>query len=464
MKNLLLTALFLAPFVAAPSPAQVLTNPRDMGLPHSNYTRPDPADFELALENGLVAYVAVADQVPLATMSAFIRAGKVSDEKQGAAEALRDALLHSGPSGTDVGEFAASLERMAAEFTVALHDEWTEVSLNVPVEDLDRALAIFARLLRDPVIGAANIEAAARGAAPAAPVRDGETGPALYAGSMGVAVAHFNEIVYRDHPYGRTPTRADFAALQAADVVAFHRKYFVPGNMTIAVAGDIDPAAIESRLDDLFSDWPAAEVPAVRTMPPVTRQKTALHFFPSQKLQSWLVIGHDLPPVPLAEQAAFDVMNYIVGAVHLNTRLMRETRYRYGYTNDASGFPEDRWYGPGTYSFRSYSRPEVIENVCRNMLRELRRMRDEEVSDDELFIAIGALADGSFPLGYLDGYALTRSFALERLRYGNHERSASYAARVRAVSKADVRDAARKYIRPDDLQVVLVGEKAFDLE
>jgi hypothetical protein len=84
MKKLILLVLFFA----MPSLSQVLTHPRDMGLPESDYTRPDPAEYQLSLENGLTAYVARADQVPLVTLSAFVRAGRVSDQKQGAAEAL----------------------------------------------------------------------------------------------------------------------------------------------------------------------------------------------------------------------------------------------------------------------------------------------------------------------------------------------------------------------------------------
>jgi hypothetical protein len=98
------------------------------------------------------------------------------------------------------------------------------------------------------------------------------------------------------------------------------------------------------------------------------------------------------------------------------------------------------------------------------MMGQIIRTRSEEVSDHELFVAIGALADGSFPVRYLDGCALTRNFALERLRYGNHDRSASYAQRIRAVSKEDVLNAARKYLRPDEMQVILVGEAAFQID
>ncbi len=460
MKRLLL----LAVFVATPCFSQDLTHPRDMGLPDSDYTRPDPAEYQLALANGLIAYVAEAGQVPLVTMSAFIRAGKVSDEKQGAAESLQDALKNSGPSGTSSSDFKSSLKQMTAEFVVEMHDEWTEITLNVPAEDLDQALPMFAGLLRHPAISGANIERAARSVAPEANDLGGESGAALYEGSMNAAVDRFYEIIYKGHPYGRRPTTDNFNDLHSEDVANFHARYFVPGNMTIAVAGAIDLEEITGRLVDLFGDWTAADVPDAKQMPAITRTRAALHHIPSNKLQSWLVIGHDLPPVPLEEQAALEVMNYIMGAVHLNTRMMRETRYKYGYTNDASGFLEDQWYGPGGYTFQSYSRPEVIENIYENMMGELMRIRSEEVADRELFIARGALADGEFPVRYLDGYALARSFALERLRYGNHDRSASYVQRVRAVSEDDVVDVARKYLRPDNMQVILFGEEAFELE
>ena len=456
--------LFLALMWVTPALPQELTHPLEMGFPPSEYTRPDPADYQLSLENGLIAYIAEAGHVPLATMSAFVRAGKVSDVVQGAAETLQDGLQNGGPSGMGAGEFQSVLEAMTAQYTVRMHDEWTEISLNVPVEDFDRALDMFANLLRNPAISDAGIDRASRSAAPATRDLGGESGAALYEGSMPAAVERFYEVLYRNHPYGRKPTADDFEDLEPGDVQAFHAEFFVPGNMTLAVAGAIDVDDVHDRIASLFGGWAAAGTPEPRRMPPVARGNKALHHFPSQKLQSWLVMGHDLPPIPLAEEAAFDVMNYIMGAVHLNTRMMVETRYKYGYTNDASGFPEPRWFGPGSYTYRSYSRPEVIQNIYDNMMGELIRIRDEEVSDRELFVAKGALADGSFPIRYLDGYALTRSFALERLQYGNHDRSGSYVERVRAVTKEDVLDAARKYIRPESMQVVLFGEEAIDIE
>ena len=114
--------------------------------------------------------------------------------------------------------------------------------------------------------------------------------------------------------------------------------------------------------------------------------------------------------------------------------------------------------GPGSYTFRSYSRHDVIKAIYDNMMGEIDRIHDELVTDEDLFVAKGALTDGAFQIRYLDGYATVRSLALEKLRFGNHSRSANYIGRVRAVTAEEVRDAARKYIRPERMQVVLVGE------
>lgn len=438
--------------------AQELPHPSRMGLPDSGFERPDPADYELVLGNGLTAYVARAGHVPLVTLSAFVRTGLASDDKAGAAETLREALQFAGPASGTPGEFRQALELMTARYTVDMHDEWTEITLNVPVEDIDSALTLFAGVIMRPAIGEFALERAADKAAPGGDDLGGESGPALYEGSLAAAVDRFHEILYADHPYGRKTDAADFDALTVADVIDFHARHFVAGNMTLAIAGDIDVEEMQERLVALFSGVSAREAPEPRIAPDIGSLSREQHDFPVEKLQSWLVFGHDLPRVPLADEAALEVMNYILAGGHLYTRMTVETRYRYGYTNDASGFLEPRWFGPGSYTFRSYSRHEVIKPLYDNMMAEVLRMRAEEVADEELFIAKGALTEGAFEVRYLDGYATTRNFALEKLRYGDHSRSGSYVDRIRAVTADDVLDAARRYLHPERMQVVLVGE------
>jgi hypothetical protein len=219
--------IVLAVFFATPALSQDLTHPLEMGLPDISYTRPDPAGNQLALENGLIAYVAEADQVPLVTMSAFIRGGLVSDESQGAAESLADALKNTGPLGTSSKYFNASRKQMTAEFVVAMHDEWTEITLNVPAEELDQGLSIFAGLLRHPAINVANITRAARGVAPEANDPGGESGAALYDGNL----LERGRVVAREGP--GLGIEVDWDHLATAD---FYSCVFFQGNSSITAS------------------------------------------------------------------------------------------------------------------------------------------------------------------------------------------------------------------------------------
>ena len=79
------------------------------------------------------------------------------------------------------------------------------------------------------------------------------------------------------------------------------------------------------------------------------------------------------------------------------------------------------------------------------------------VSEEELFVAPGALADGTFAAGFSGGNATARTFAREGLRDGNHSRSAPYPDRIRTVTREQVRAAAQKYLHPERMNIVVIG-------
>ena len=454
-------AFFLAAllFGFSAAVAQDYTPPREMDLPAPGFERPDPEPLRLTLPNELAAYVVEDHTVPLVTLSAFVGAGTADHAREGAAEVLARALRR-GPAGMTPEQFSAALEEMAAEFRVEMGVEETEITLDVSAEDAERALDLLAGLLREPALAEGDIVALRDGATRVAPsaAATGESGPVLYEGSLDAATDLFRQRLFEDHPYGRTPTAEDAAALTLDGVRDFHRTQFVPVNTVLAVAGDFDAARMRSAVERVFGDWPRAPRPERAVAPEVrTPAPRTIATYPSDKLQAWVVIGHELPRVPVEEEAALDVMNYILGGGHFDTRLFRETRDLRGLTNDASGFLEPNLRGPGTYTFRTYGRPEVVPLLVHLVMEGVEQIREEPVSEEELFVAKGALGDGVYELRFRNGFATARTFAREWLRYGDHRHSATYPERVRAVSAADVLAAAREYLHPERMQMVVVG-------
>jgi hypothetical protein len=84
---------------------------------------------------------------------------------------------------------------MTAQFLVDLHDEWMEISLNVPAEDFDKGLELFVGILQNPLIDKGNIERAPGNFGPEEKDLGGESGAQLYQGSMEIAVDHVYEIL-----------------------------------------------------------------------------------------------------------------------------------------------------------------------------------------------------------------------------------------------------------------------------
>lgn len=428
--------------------AQDYTHPRDLNMPASSFERPNPADIQQKLGNGLVTYVIKDERVPLATISAFIKMGKISDDKQGAAEALAYSLRN----GAGVKGFKQSLRSMTADFSVTLHDEWAEINLNVPAEDFREGIQLFIRLIQNPKFDQSAIDALK---ATARNNDEGEAADKVYDGSMAVAINKFHKTIYAGHEYGYVPTKQDYAKLTPADIMALYRQFFVGGNMTMAVSGDFKNVIVDLRNDT--AGFISTSAPKVKTVGPVKDKPASKTHFKAEKLLTWAVVGHAIPQVPVEDQAALEVMNYILGGGHFWTRMFIETRDKYGLTNDSSGFFQPHWYGPGSYSFHFYGRHEKFTTLYDNSMGEVFDMGRKPITDDEINVAKSALAEGEFEVLFNTGTAAARTFAIEYLRYGNHERSASYVDRVRALTKDDVLAAAKKYIRKQHMQSILVG-------
>lgn len=441
--------------------AQDYTHPRKMHLPPSEFQRPDPEQFRVTLKNGLVAYIAEEHRMPLATIVAFVRAGWADAKKPGAAHVLKQVLLQGGSNELSNEAFKKKLQELAADFHVKMGPEITEVSFNVPAEDARQGLEMLFNLLTQPDLSDETIQAQIskiEEKLTPSKAEDGESGPVLHEGSLNSAVERFNDLLFSDHSYAKELGHADYERLTAADIRRFRQSYFVPGNVVLAFSGDFDANQAEAKLQANFETWQATKVPKARKPAKLNSLQTRrIHTYPVDKLQAWVVLGHELPVVPTKNQAALEVMNYILGGGHFDTRLFRETRDKRGLTNDASGFLEPNWFGAGTYTFRTYGRPEVVNLLVELMLHEIERIRSEPVTEQELFVAKNALAEGVFQMQFENGHATARTFAKEWLRYRNHQATGSYVERIRRVVAKDILNAAKKYLHPERMQMVLVG-------
>ena len=437
--------------------AQEFPHPRDMSLAGARFQLRDTTQFQFQLANGLPGF-AVADlKVPLVQFSAFVRVGWGDDRHQGAAEML-EAMMRLGPCWMGPDGFEQAMDRMAGELTVRMTAEMTEITLNVPAEDAGQGMRIFSGIVREPCIDRQSLEAFRRtGVTPALAVDGRDAEASMVNASMPVAVDLFNRRLFDGHPFSDVVTAEALAELTVEDVEEFFREYFTPTNTVLAVAGLFETQRILRDVDQRFADWQVRAPPRLQAAPDIETGPRDTYRYPADKLQSWIVIGHELPRMRPRDLPALQVMNYILGGGHFDTRLYRETRDKKGLTNDASGFLDINLRGPGSYTFRTSGRHEVVDELVAITLREIERIQNELVTEEELFVAKGALIDGDFSMRFENGYSTARTFAEEYAKYGTFEHLVRYPERVDDVSADDVRRAARRYLHLDRMAVVIVG-------
>src|SRR5437773_148363 len=277
---------------------------------------------------------------------------------------------------------------------------------------------------------------------------------------VAMAAIAFPAIVYgRSHPYGRplNGTAASTSALTRDRVAAFYAANYKANGARILVVGDVTPAEARQLLTTRFQGWPrGGTVVPPESAPPAPAPRTIYLVDKPGAAQSVVRIGHVGIARSNPDYFALQVMNTILGDA-FTSRLNQNLRETHGYTYGAfSQVSAGRLAGPFAASASVVT--AKTDSSLIEFLKELRRIRDERVSEAEL-----TKAKAYITLGLPGDFETTASAAArprELLVYGlpldyfDH-----YVARINAITTEDVQRVARQYLDPDHFDIVVVGDR-----
>lgn len=262
----------------------------------------------------------------------------------------------------------------------------------------------------------------------------------------------------KDHPYGEVETEESVTKITLDDCRRFHQTYFRPNVAILAIVGDISVKDARRLAQKYFGKWQKGTVPAARYPFPAKPQSPVVHFSNrNASVQSAIHVGNviDLPPGH-PDAVRMRVANQILGGnegrLFLN---LRETR---GYTYGAySRYNTDPLVG--SFYASAEVRNEVTDSAIAEIIKEIRRMRDELVTPEELDLAKKFIS-GTFGLSLENPQTISR-FAIDIERYNlPKDYYKNYLKALNAVTAEDVRNVARKYFDADRLHIVVVGKAA----
>jgi len=446
-------AAFQAPAVAAPADP-IVDHPEKLKFEPLRYTPPKPADFRHKLKNGATAYVAENREVPTFQLTILVRTGSIYEPvaKAGLSDMAAHVMRNGGVEGMTAAEFDERLALLAAEISVRVDDDQGAVRLFCLAKDADAALDLLKKMLRAPAFDQKVLERYRTDLLSEMEQRNASTGA--------IERREWQFLLYGDHP-ATTPYRSTKASVESVtrdDLIAFHRQYFFPGNFTFAVSGDLGTKEMLAKLDNLLTGWPAGELSLPAVPDQVPAAKPGVYMIAKEDVnQSRIRVGHLGVKRDIPDQYALTVMNDVLGGGGFTSRIVRRVRSDEGLAYSAgSAFDRPVLY-PGTFRAFFQTKHATAAFGTHLILTEIERIREEECDAEAVENAKASLiSDVVNPFSTRNG--IVNTFADDDYTGRADDYWQNYTANVEAVTPKAVLAAARKYLHPDKLVFLVVGD------
>ena len=351
-----------------------------------------PRAEETTLANGLRVVLLPSHKVPTFNMQMVILSGGLADspDYHGLAS-FTAGLLRDGTTKRSSKDIAEQIDALGGTIasTAGLSSVTSTVSTSGLIENFDQTLDIFSDVVRNPIFPAGEVEKYK--ARTLAQQQFQRSNPQF------LAQEQFNRAIYGDHPAALlTPPAASIKRLTSKDLAAFHSTYYRPNNAILSIVGDVTLKEILPKIEKAFGDWQRADVPAT-TIPPVP-MPAASHILLVDRpgsVQTVLQLGNLGIERNNPDYFSLLLADRILGggpAARLFMNLREDKGYTYGAYSNFGGTKFR-----GTWTSSAEVRTNVTEGAMKEFMYELRRLRDEKVSVDELENAKRAIV-GSFAI------------------------------------------------------------------
>jgi zinc protease len=401
------------------------------------------------LPNGLRVVAVLHHEQPVVSMRMIVQAGSALDPKGKLGLAnLAASLLDQGTETKTAREVNDELDYMGGEMAAGAGPDLTFASMVVMKDSFSTGMQMLADMVRRPAFAQEEIERQRQQLQSGLQVS--------FEDPSFIADAVFNRLVYGSHPYGmpETGTPETLASITRDDLIAFHRRAYLPNNAIIAVVGDVTADEAFEGVTRAFGDWERRDPPAPTLTPPPNPARRIVIVNMPQSVQTEIRVGllgirrnqSDYMPLNLAMRILGGE-----GANRLHQILRTERGLTYGAQADMHTLRES-----GDFEAETSTRSEATGEVLRLIVDEIARLQRERVNERELSDAKAYLT-GSFPLTIETPDAIATQI-LNVLFYGLPiGELQSFRERVNAVSPIDIERVARFYLTSERVSIVLVG-------
>lgn len=419
-------------------------------------TEPRPfhfPDFErFHLNNGLEVLFVQRTDFPLLSINLNIKSSALADPvgKEGTANFVSE-LIAEGTQKRSSAEIAEAFEFIAALFSAQTNWNAIHLDLNTLTQHADRALHIFSDILMNPVFPEAELERI-RKELLTERLRVADN-PAKLNGEQFISGLYGN-IRYAIPVEGNATS---IQQIKRTDVQNFYQQHFQPQNASLIIVGDLNLGQAKELCHKHFDDWSGTGTEPIVLPEFEQPTQTEVHLLHKpDAAQTELRMGHLGIERSNPDYFAVTLLNEILGGYFLS-RINMNLREKNGFTYGAgSSFSYRKGVGP--FHISAAVQSEHTAAAVKEVMKEIKQIRATHVTDEELNNARGQMV-GLFPIAFETSDQIAMGISniilseLPDLYYN------TFRENISKVTRTDLLEAAQKYLHPDNMLVVVTGDR-----
>ena len=412
-----------------------------------------PTATEFKLDNGLKVLLVERHNLPIIAANLVTLTGSDANpiDKPGLAAFTAD-MLQEGTKTRPALKLADDVDQIGAQLNTTSTSDSSQVGIRVLTRNEDAAFDLLSDVALHPAFDGKDIER----------IRNQRVTDILQEKDSPVVLARkasYLALYGPNHPYGylESGTEASNKAITRDDLEKFWREGYEPGNSALVVVGDITQPQLKAEAEKYFGHWTGSAAPHQPPAITNTPVRSILIIDKPAAPQTAVRFASIGAPRSTPDYVSLQVLNTALGGL-FSSRLNMNLREQHGYTYGAfSAFLYRREAGP--FVAGASVRTNVTAPAIKEMFGEIERIRDGQISPDELTMSKGAFEQslaGIFETSPETAAAVGGLFVYSLpLNYYN-----TLPGKIDAVSAADVERVAKEYLKPSAMVVIAVGDKA----
>jgi zinc protease len=261
----------------------------------------------------------------------------------------------------------------------------------------------------------------------------------------------FYSTLFKNHPYGK-PIMGDaqtIGSITHDDLIEFDKRFYSPNNMIITVVTNLPADQMMDKIKNTFGNMPKIDFPEPQIPPPAPLSAPIKVEKMMEKEQVYIYLGEPMPGISSPDVYSLDLMNSILSSrLGLNLREIKGLAYSVG---SSTQFDKDF----GWFIAAMGTRPQNYQVAVDGILEEMRKIKQEKVTPDELEKAKNGIW-GSMLFYRLSRINQAYYMGVNEFRGVGYDYDDKYIENLRKVTIDQVKQVAEKYLNTDNYVLAVV--------